>query len=127
MDYAYGIIKFFVNMMTNFLFREIEIIGEENIPMDGPLIVATNHNSQFIDAALLFHFKRKINFVVAASSAKKKILSMFLKFTGFIPTERPMDVKRMGEGRLEKIEKNRIVGNGTFFTKLKLNDEINLD
>jgi glycerol-3-phosphate O-acyltransferase/dihydroxyacetone phosphate acyltransferase len=44
-DYAYNFIRFFVNILTNFLFREIEIIGEENIPMEGPIILATNHNS----------------------------------------------------------------------------------
>lgn len=54
MDFAYSFIRFFVNLMTDFLFREIEIIGEENIPMEGPIILSTNHNSQFIDAALLF-------------------------------------------------------------------------
>lgn len=54
--------------------------------MDGPIIISTNHNSQFIDAALLFHLKRKINFIIASSSSKRKVLSLFLSFTGFIPT-----------------------------------------
>lgn len=96
MDFAYSFIRFFINIMTNFLFREIQIIGEENIPMDGPIILTANHNSQFIDAALLFQLKRKINFIVAGSSTRKKILSLFLKFTGFIPTERPTDHKKTG-------------------------------
>lgn len=45
MNYGYNIIKFFINIMTNFLFREIEIIGEENLPKEGPVIIVCNHNS----------------------------------------------------------------------------------
>lgn len=124
-DYAYNFIRFFVNILTNFLFREIEIIGEENIPLEGPLIISTNHNSQFIDAALLFQLRgRAINFIIAASSTKKKVLSLFLKFTGFIPTERPMDHKKDGSGRLTQISGNRLFGNGTLFSKLEYNDQV---
>ena len=51
--------------------------------------------------------------MIAASSTKKKVLSLFLKFTGFIPTERPMDHVKKGVGRLVKIEGNKLIGNGT--------------
>lgn len=116
------IITFIVNVITNFLFKEIQIIGEKNLPQDGPYILAVNHNSQFIDAALLFQLKRKINFIVAASSINLPVLSFFLKFVGFIPTNRPDDKIIQGKGRLVKIEKNILYGNGTEFSSLKYND-----
>lgn len=35
-----------------------------------------------------------------------------------------MDHKKTGDGRLVKIEDNKIIGNGTKFTKLKKNDSL---
>lgn len=101
------------------MFKEIEIIGEKNLPSDGPLIIAANHNSQFIDAALLFHLKRKINFIIAASSVKIPVLSLFLKVVGFIPTNRPDDKLIRGKGRLVKILNQHLYGNGCEFLSLK--------
>lgn len=123
MNFVFEIVRFIVNVITNFLYRDIEIIGEENIPLEGPLIISANHNSQFIDAALLFQLKRrKINFLIAAASVKIKILSIFLKFVGFIPTNRPLDNERPGEGRLVEIKDNKLIGNGTNFIGLKQGD-----
>lgn len=106
------------------IFRDITIIGEENIPLDGPLILSINHNSQYVDALLLFNLRRKLNFIVAGSSSRTKILGTILKTIGFIPTERPMDHKKEGSGRLVKLENGKIYGNGTNFTELHHNDSI---
>lgn len=44
--------------------------------------------------------KRQINFLVAASSARLKIMTFFLGFTNFIPTERSIDKSKEAKGRL---------------------------
>lgn len=103
----------------NFVFSEIEILGEENLPREGPVILCSNHNSQYVDAGLLVGLKREINFIVAASSTKKKVLQFFLSALNFIPTARPIDHKRRGEGKVLKVDGEILVGKNTKFTKLK--------
>lgn len=86
-NYSYQITKFFLQALSNMIFRDITIIGEENIPLEGPLILSINHNSQYVDALLLFNLKRRLNFIVAGSSSRTTILGAILKTVGFIPTE----------------------------------------
>ena len=60
--------------------------------------------------------------MVASSSCKKKMLSLFLRFVGFIRTERPMDHAKEGIGRLSHIKENKLYGIDTKFTTLNCND-----
>lgn len=45
MDVFYQILRKILNLLTTFFFSDIEIIGERNIPLRGPLIVCCNHNN----------------------------------------------------------------------------------
>lgn len=107
-----------IRLITSFIFKEVHIIGAENVPTDGPLIISGTHNSQFMDAAmLLLAVKREVNFVIAASSARKKTLGFFLQFLNIIPTERPIDKKFSGEGKLTELKEGVIKGKDTKFKK----------
>ena len=106
-----------IRVIVSVFFKEIYIIGEENIPKEGPLIISGTHNNQFMDAAmLLVAIKREINFVIAASSAKLKTLGIFLRFLNIIPTERPIDKKYRGKGYIENFEDDILIGKDTSFT-----------
>ena len=50
------------------------------------------------------------------------MLSLFLRFVGFIRTERPMDHAKEGIGRLSHIKENKLYGADTKFTTLNCND-----
>lgn len=58
MDIFYHILKRFLYILSDFLFSSVTIVGKENLPMKGPIIICCNHNSQFIDGALLMRLKR---------------------------------------------------------------------
>ena len=58
MDIFYLFLKKFLYILCDFLFSSITILGKENLPSKGPIIVCCNHNSQFIDGALLMRLKR---------------------------------------------------------------------
>ena len=63
---------YIVHLMTRLslfsFFRKIHLIGLENIPMKGPLIVCGTHFNQFVDAMILIaYFPREVHFLIAAS------------------------------------------------------------
>ena len=42
-----------IHLITNTFFRRIDIVGEENIPAEGPVIYAGNHPNALMDGWLL--------------------------------------------------------------------------
>ena len=51
---AYFAIKAYCIYTTTLFFREIEVINQENLPDDGPVIVYGNHNNQFVDGLVSY-------------------------------------------------------------------------
>lgn len=118
MDIVYFFLRIFVKIVVRLFFRQVTVIGRENIPASGPVIICATHNNQYVDAMMLIYaIRRPINFVIAASSAKLSYMKWFSKVAGFIPTERPIDHKVTGKGILVKVTKNSVIGEGTEFTK----------
>lgn len=118
MDIVYFILRLFVKIVVRLFFRQVTVLGRENIPATGPVIICATHNNQYVDAMMLIYaIRRPINFVIAASSARLSYLKWFSKVAGFIPTERPIDHKVVGKGNIVRVTKHSIFGEGTEFTK----------
>jgi glycerol-3-phosphate O-acyltransferase/dihydroxyacetone phosphate acyltransferase len=86
-------------LATKTFFREIQVIGSENIPQNAALIIYGNHNNQFIDPLLIVSkVKREVKFITAAKvyftyhhhkSMRRAIIGHFGRALGGIPVERP--------------------------------------
>jgi len=97
-------------------FRKIYVIGAENIPQDGPVIICGNHANQFIDPMMIIsHCDREICFTMAASSYAKPVVGQIAKLMNVIPVFRPEDSKKKGAGKVEIISETHIKGIGTNF------------
>ncbi len=105
-DFLYS----FFHLLGIFIFKILfymEVEGRENIPEEGPFILASNHLS-FLDPPLLgISSPRKLYFLARKTLFKNKIFSAFIKRLGAIPIERegsPMalrkglDVLKEGKG-----------------------------
>ncbi len=65
---------------------------------------------------LLLGIPRKIQFLAAAKSARRKMIGKFIEALDCIPVERPEDVKKSGTGSIDwKTGENIILGKGTRF------------
>ncbi|CAK74407.1 unnamed protein product (macronuclear) [Paramecium tetraurelia] len=115
---AYEFAKLFSKVVTHTFFRDIEVIGQENIPKDGPILLYGNHNNQFIDPLLIIsNMTRKINFIAAAKSMRKPIIGDIGKALGGIPVERPQDLAKIGSGILKKYDGTYLFAENSQFTK----------
>jgi len=70
------------------LFYELDITGLENIPLEGPTIIAANHVNYF-DAPLLLAFApRPMYFIAASTGFKVPVWRFIMNLYGVIPVER---------------------------------------
>ncbi|KAI0256667.1 glycerol-3-phosphate O-acyltransferase [Lactifluus subvellereus] len=91
---------------ANTFFREIRPRGAFNIPRDGPVIfVAAPHHNQFLDPVLLAmevyrETRRRVSFLIAAKSMKRRTIGFFAKLMSCIPVVRAADDAKPGTGRV---------------------------
>ncbi len=96
----YSIIKGFAQSVRALYFRKVNIVGLENVPLDGPVILCGNHANQFIDPIMIASsVNRRISFTIAASSFSKPVVGSIAKALKSIPVKRPEDSKIKGSGK----------------------------
>jgi len=99
-------------------FKEVQIIGTEKVPKEGPIIFVGNHANQFIDPmAIVAYCPQHISFMVAASTHRQRMMGFFTRIMGAIPVERPQDIAQEGQGTIEIAEDSKIIGHETNFKK----------
>ncbi|GAA0458844.1 lysophospholipid acyltransferase family protein [Alkalibacillus silvisoli] len=99
----YKFAKFVVYMVFKFLFR-IKIIGKTNVPKEGPVIVCSNHISNFDPPVVGITCPRDINFMAKEELFEKKGIGFLLKHLNAFPVKRGMrdrNALRNGLGLLE--------------------------
>lgn len=111
----YRFLRPIITFLMKFLFR-IEIIGSENIPTEGGVVLAGNHQSNFDCVLLISSTKRMIHFI-----AKKELidgkLGFFFKWMGIIPVNRKTKNKKAVNEAIKVLKDGEIIGifpEGTF-------------
>ncbi|WP_099189250.1 lysophospholipid acyltransferase family protein [Tepidibacter mesophilus] len=70
------------------IFYKIEVVGKENVPVDEPLIFASNHKNN-LDPMLIGSFMpRKVSYMAKKELFKNKIVGYFLKNINVFPVDR---------------------------------------
>ncbi|KAJ7100824.1 hypothetical protein B0H15DRAFT_944115 [Mycena belliarum] len=121
-DLSYASVMLFWRAVTQLFFREIRTRGSFNIPADGPVIfVGAPHNNQFLDMLLGLEVyketRRRVQFLVAASSMKRAAIGFFARLMDSIPVARAADSVKPGTGRicLSPDDPCIVIGQGTRF------------
>ncbi|KAG6810973.1 hypothetical protein H0H92_009556 [Tricholoma furcatifolium] len=108
-------------------FTEIRVIGEENVPRDGPIIVTATHHNMMLDPAVLsvtFPHRRILNYWSKASLFANPIVRYILFSSGNIPVERKSkDRQVLFKGTFEALSKGHAVAlfpEGTSYTEPRI-------
>lgn len=51
-ELLYFSVKIFFHSILSIFFREVQIVGRDNIPAFGPVLFSVNHQNQFVDAVM---------------------------------------------------------------------------
>jgi len=88
----YNFIKLILRIAVNLFFEEVEIRNVNNIPKEGPILIAANHPSSIMDALVLgVKTPRKIHYIGHAGLFSNPISKIFLLAMGIIPVYRRFD------------------------------------
>ncbi|KIJ49336.1 hypothetical protein M422DRAFT_224945 [Sphaerobolus stellatus SS14] len=108
-------------------YRDIHVVGEENIPRDGPVIVVCTHHNMLIDPAVLsatFPHKRPLHYWSKSSLFKNPIVGWILTDTGNIPVDRKSkDNQVLFKGTFEVLAQGEVVAlfpEGTSYTEPRI-------
>ena len=139
----YFSVKTFFHSILSIFFREVSIVGKQNIPLYGPVIFTGNHANQFIDSVVMLSTcQRTISYLIADKSYNRRIIGDIAWAMGAVPVKRAQDSAKAGTGTIiftaldvdgDEIEGNggikkyRGVGNGTnFLSEVKEKDKLRL-
>eukprot|EP00759_Apiculatamorpha_spiralis_P045786 PhF_6_TR42630/c1_g1_i1/m.64104/K13507/GAT; glycerol-3-phosphate O-acyltransferase / dihydroxyacetone phosphate acyltransferase len=113
-------------VLVNVFYREVIVVGNENIPEKGPVVFYGNHQNQFIDALILRSCcKRDVRFIIAAKSMTRPVVGQFARLMNSVPVTRPQDVAAVnGDGVVQLINGVTLTGDKTLFKKFNPGDII---
>jgi glycerol-3-phosphate O-acyltransferase/dihydroxyacetone phosphate acyltransferase len=95
----YFSVKIFFHSILSIFFSQVEIIGMDNIPRNGPVIFVGNHANQFVDGIMLMMTaQHKVSFLVAEKSWYRPIIGHFAYAMGAVPVARAQDKSKKGSG-----------------------------
>ncbi|KAJ9453728.1 glycerol-3-phosphate O-acyltransferase / dihydroxyacetone phosphate acyltransferase [Diplonema papillatum] len=112
------VLRYYFSILVWTFYREVDIIGEENVPTDGAVIFCGNHQNQFVDALMLFTAApRRVGFIIAAKSLQKAVIGTVARLLDAIPVRRPQDESKKGTGDIVRIAGDKVFGENTCFTE----------
>ncbi len=106
MLYIIAKIKFLIIFKLFFRFK---VIGQENIPQDGPFIIVANHSSLLDPVILGASVRPKVIFVAAAYLFEIGWLGYLLRKANSIPVQRENDIKAIKQA-LKILQQGGVLG-----------------
>ncbi|KAI5982765.1 hypothetical protein F5J12DRAFT_944409 [Pisolithus orientalis] len=108
-------------------FTEVRVVGAENVPKDGPIIVTATHHNMILDPAILsscFPHGRILNYWSKASLFNNRVLAYILYSSGNIPVDRKSkDRQVLFRGTFDALARGEAVAlfpEGTSYTEPRI-------
>ncbi|KIK98623.1 hypothetical protein PAXRUDRAFT_133855 [Paxillus rubicundulus Ve08.2h10] len=99
---AYRVLRKISDWTMSGFYSEVYVSGKENIPQDGPIIIAATHHNEIIDIAALsvtIPYRRRICYWAKSTLFKNPIAGAVLTSSGSIPVYRnPNNLGSSGNG-----------------------------
>ncbi|KAF9223122.1 hypothetical protein BS17DRAFT_802635 [Gyrodon lividus] len=99
---AYRFLRKISDWLISGFYSEVYVSGKENVPQDGPIIIAATHHNEIIDIAALsvtIPYRRRICYWAKSTLFKNPIIGAMLTSSGSIPVYRsPNNLGSSGNG-----------------------------
>ena len=99
----YRFLKWVAGIALHWFYREIRIVGEENLPFSGPVLIAANHQNALVDSLIAgWVMPRRIAMTAKATLVENPLLAMLFKIVGVVPLRRISDESAKANGSLDR-------------------------
>lgn len=104
--YVYDAFLWTFSILVELFFREVHPRSSWKVPREGPVIfVCAPHANQFVDPLILMRVVKKetgrrIHFLTAEASMKRKFVGTMAGLTGAVPVGRAMDSSKAAKGNI---------------------------
>ena len=89
---GYWLVRGLARFLLSLFYRRVEVVGLEQIPPTGPVILAANHQNALVDPMLLMAtLTRRLRPLAKAPLFRHPLIAPFLRLTGVIPVYRRQD------------------------------------
>lgn len=92
------------------IFFKIEIYGKENIPIDGRIILCSNHHSNWDPVTLAVFFPRQVHWIAKKELFENKFIAKLLLSLGAIPIDREGNDLTAIKKSLRLLKEERVLG-----------------
>jgi 1-acyl-sn-glycerol-3-phosphate acyltransferase len=95
----YGLLRWIAGIALHWFYNDIRIVGAETIPMDGPLLIAANHQNALVDSLIVgWLVPRRIAMTAKATLADNPLMSLLFRMLHVVPLRRASDEIRKRNG-----------------------------
>lgn len=89
---AYGLLRWLLRLTSRAFFRQIEVVGSENVPAESAVLFAGNHPNSLLDPVLIVTTAgRRVCFAAKDTLFKSRLLRLVLLGLGAVPIARRDD------------------------------------
>jgi glycerol-3-phosphate O-acyltransferase/dihydroxyacetone phosphate acyltransferase len=115
---AYRILRWFLRLIARAFFRQIEVVGHDNVP-EGAVLFAGNHPNSLLDPVLIITTcGRRVSFAAKDTLFKSRLLKLVLDGLGAVPIARrddhgsgkPLDNDKAFEAMFEVLGRGEAIG-----------------
>ena len=86
---GYDTLRLLSRFLIGLFYKRVDVVGIENVPREGGLIVAANHHNSVVDAMLLVAFiPRHLRTLANAPLFRHPLVGPFLRLLGALPVHR---------------------------------------
>jgi glycerol-3-phosphate O-acyltransferase/dihydroxyacetone phosphate acyltransferase len=96
---AYRALRALGGLALRWFYREIEVIGMERLPVEGPMLLASNHPNALVDALVVgCVLPRPVVLTAKATLLENPITRLLVRTVGVVPLRRASDAIPAGSG-----------------------------
>jgi 1-acyl-sn-glycerol-3-phosphate acyltransferase len=95
----YGSLRWITGIALHWFYSDIRIVGKEKIPVDGPLLIAVNHQNALVDSLIVgWLVPRPISMTAKATLADNPFIAILFRILHVVPLRRVSDEAQRPNG-----------------------------
>jgi 1-acyl-sn-glycerol-3-phosphate acyltransferase len=95
----YGLLRWITGIALHWFYCDIRIVGEEKIPVGGPLLIAVNHQNALVDSLIAgWLIPRSISMTAKATLADNPFIAILFRILHVVPLRRVSDEAQRPNG-----------------------------